>query len=130
MRISDWSSDVCSSDLALELVGDAHGVELGGDVGRLFAGKAAVERGPGRSGGPLHEHHAADESSGDGHEEHGLLAAGEAVEQAAGAVLQLGEIDAGHQSGMFMIDWKASTALLRTATVSSVAREASAAAMV
>src|SRR3546814_3661513 len=29
---------------ALELVGDAHGVELGGDVGRLFAGKAAVER--------------------------------------------------------------------------------------
>src|SRR3546814_13719687 len=28
MRISDWSSDVCSSDLAAERVGLAHGIEI------------------------------------------------------------------------------------------------------
>src|SRR3546814_9163423 len=41
MRISDWSSDVCSSDL----LGEAHRYPdpLGGDLKRLLAAKHGVE---------------------------------------------------------------------------------------
>src|SRR3546814_7341536 len=35
MRISDWSSDVCSSDLSVDVDGDAGAFELGEAVGGL-----------------------------------------------------------------------------------------------
>src|SRR3546814_20749168 len=41
MRISDWSSDVCSSDLAVERVGDIGEV---GDIGRTIDRSVAAER--------------------------------------------------------------------------------------
>ena len=76
---------------------------LAGDAGRLGARQAAVEGGPARRRGPAEEHHPADHRGGDGHDEHRLLPAGEALEQPGGAVLEGGEVDGGHQSGMFMI---------------------------
>src|SRR3546814_5001889 len=51
MRISDWSSDVCSSDLA-QRVADRHDVELDGEAfgqrrwGRKLVGRERLEREP------------------------------------------------------------------------------------
>src|SRR3546814_6540441 len=37
MRISDWSSDVCSSDLPIPVIASFHGVGLGGSFGLALA---------------------------------------------------------------------------------------------
>src|SRR3546814_7503193 len=45
MRISDWSSDVCSSDLLVEAVGGAHlGLLLGAGVDRHDRGERVARR--------------------------------------------------------------------------------------
>src|SRR3546814_5102168 len=53
MRISDWSSDVCSSDLCVGENGALHGIENVGrkdavvkSLGRLARDRAQIEAGP------------------------------------------------------------------------------------
>src|SRR3546814_10809162 len=55
MRISDWSSDVCSSDLRMRLYGlEAEGVEIGFQVSAHAVGADQHEGADGIEGGSTH----------------------------------------------------------------------------
>ena len=74
------------------------------------------------------DHPQPDDHGHAGHGQHGLLAAGEAGEERLRLAAHAGDVDGSHQTGILMISWNDSTALLRTATVSCVISWASVAA--